>query len=215
MLKLKEIRVKKGLTQKQIANKIGIGVTTYSGYETGYSNPDIDKLMQISDILGVTIDFLVGHESLEQASEPKQIYSSPTKGRGAPYYDVDFIGGFDIVFSDQSIQPTYFIDFPPFNNVDCWINVTGKSMSPLIEPGDMVALIRLKDNSWKNFIVFGEIYAIVTDQFRTIKVVAKGKDDDHFNLIPHNKDSEFSEQQIPIKLITFMFQVKGSIKKFS
>ena len=30
---------------------------------------------------------------------------------GVPYYNVDFIGGFDIVLNDQTINPEYLIDF--------------------------------------------------------------------------------------------------------
>lgn len=214
-MNLKEIRLKKGLTQQQVANELGIKPTTYSGYETGYSKPDIDKLIQLSDFLEVTIDYLVGHTSEMIIEEDKGDYQINHKGKGVPYYDVDFVGGFDLVFGDQTIQPSFFIDFAPFNNSDAWINVTGTSMYPMIGNGDLVALKKMNGNQWKEFLLFGEIYAIITEDFRTIKIIGKGKDDKHFNLIPHNKSPEFPEQQIPINIIKCIFQVKGSIKKFS
>jgi len=140
--------------------------------------------------------------------------SEPTlsQSKGAPYYDVDFIGGFDVVMNNQSVKPTFYIDFPGFNDVDCWINITGKSMSPFISHGDIVALKRL--SNWNEFLLFGEIYAVVSDEFRTIKIIGKSEKDDCFKLIPYSKSPEFSEQDIPKSIIKEVYRVKGSLKKF-
>lgn len=133
--------------------------------------------------------------------------------KGVPYYDVDFIGGFDLLVNDQTVNPTYYIDFQPYNDADCWINVTGKSMGPLIAHGDIIALKEVPE--WKRFLLEGEIYAIVTDNgFRTVKIIGKGPDKDHFMLIPYNKSEEYAPQEIPKDVIVKIFRVKGSIKKF-
>ena len=132
--------------------------------------------------------------------------------KGVPYFDVDFIGGFDLVFNDQTIAPSFYIDFSPFNDADYWVNITGQSMAPIISSGDLVALKRVEN--WQEFILFGEVYALVTDEFKTIKVVNKGQDKQYFNLVPYNKSSDFFEQQIPKHLVRHVFKVKGSIKKF-
>lgn len=145
--------------------------------------------------------------NLSIVNDPKVSYS-----KGVPYYDVDFIGGFDLVINDQSIEPQYYIDFAPFNDADCWVNVTGKSMSPFISHGDLVALKEMQN--WKDFMLYGEIYAIITDDFRTIKIVSKGTKQDHIKLIPYNKGNEFVEQDLPSRLVNKVFAVKGSIKKF-
>lgn len=47
---------------------------------------------------------------------------------GVPYYNVDFIGGFDIIFNDQTVAPEYLIDFAPYNKATCWCNITGHSI---------------------------------------------------------------------------------------
>lgn len=54
---LREIR---GLTQKEAAKRMGISRTTYSNYESGNREPDIDTLVKIADFYEVSIDFLVG-----------------------------------------------------------------------------------------------------------------------------------------------------------
>lgn len=145
--------------------------------------------------------------SVETNTLPKVSISA-----GVPYYDVDFIGGFDVVDSDSTTNPTFYINFAPFNDADYWVNVTGKSMSPFISHGDLIAIKRL--HNWKEFMLFGEIYAIVTDDFRTIKIVTKGSKEGYLKLIPYSDDPVFVEQEIPIHLIKQVFAVKGSIKKF-
>lgn len=137
-----------------------------------------------------------------------------TEAIGVPYYDIDFIGGFDLVENNQSVKPIYYIDFLPFNDADCWLNVTGKSMGPLIAHGDIVALKEVSD--WQTFLLEGEMYAIVTfNGFRTIKIVGSDPDNrDNYMLIPYNKNGDYRPQAIPKKVITRVFRVKGAIKKF-
>ena len=60
--------------------------------------------------------------------------------KGVPYYNVDFVGGFDVVINDQTTVPEYLIDFPKYNEATCWCNVTGHSMEPEITHGDIIAL---------------------------------------------------------------------------
>lgn len=56
---LKMIRKSKGFTQKQIADVLGIDKSTYSGYEIGKRSPDVDKIKQLANALGVTGDELL------------------------------------------------------------------------------------------------------------------------------------------------------------
>lgn len=61
-MRLKEIRTKNGLTQRQVADYIGCAPSVYSRYETGDREPSIDILIQLSRYLNVTIDYMVGNE---------------------------------------------------------------------------------------------------------------------------------------------------------
>ncbi len=138
--------------------------------------------------------------------EPKISYSE-----GAPYYNVDFLGGFDIVMNDQTINPEYKIDFKKYNDATCWCNVTGHSMEPEITHGDIIALKKIEDFS---FLPLGEVYAIVTtNNMRTIKRLGVGKKNDTYTLIPSNKSPEYAPQQIPINMIRTIFQVLGCMKR--
>ena len=131
---------------------------------------------------------------------------------GKPYYNVDFLGGFDIIINDQTVNPEYLIDFKKYEDADCWCNISGHSMEPLISNGDIIAIKQLHD--WCEFLLSGEVYGIVTKDMRTVKIVTTSqKGDDYIRLVPVNKSEEYQPQDIPKKLITHVFQVLGCMKK--
>lgn len=132
---------------------------------------------------------------------------------GRPYFNVDFLGGFDIIINDQTVLPEYNIDFKPYNKDGVmWCNITGHSMEPLVSSGDVIAIKEMKD--WRDFILYGEVYGIVTEDMRTVKVVTKSeRGQDFMRLVPINKSEEYKPQDIPIKLITHVFKVVGCMKK--
>jgi transcriptional regulator with XRE-family HTH domain len=62
-MRLQEIRVAKGLTQKQVADAIGCIPSVYSRYETGQREPSLEILVQLAKFFGVSLDELVGYET--------------------------------------------------------------------------------------------------------------------------------------------------------
>lgn len=54
-LKIKEYRKKNNLTQEELGKKIGVGLSTISGYERGSNSPDNDKMYTLSKVLGVSV----------------------------------------------------------------------------------------------------------------------------------------------------------------
>lgn len=49
--RLREIRLKKGLTQEELARKIGIDRSTYTNIELGYKNPSLKVALKIKEEL--------------------------------------------------------------------------------------------------------------------------------------------------------------------
>jgi transcriptional regulator with XRE-family HTH domain len=60
MERLKEIRKKRGLSQKDMAEYLHITVSTYSRYERGVMQPSLDTLKEISIHLEISSDYLLG-----------------------------------------------------------------------------------------------------------------------------------------------------------
>lgn len=56
---LKKLRLDHSLTQKTIADVLGIPQSAYSRYETGAGTITIEYLIQLSDFYGTTIDEIV------------------------------------------------------------------------------------------------------------------------------------------------------------
>lgn len=138
--------------------------------------------------------------------EPK-VTTDPAEGK--PYFDVDFLGGFHEIFNDQTNLPALRIIVPGFEKADLWCNVTGHSMEPRISHGDIIALRQCSIDD----IQYGEIYAVVLDSIRTIKILRRGPSPDTLLFVPINKP-DFEDQPFPIARIIRIFEVIGSISKF-
>lgn len=58
--RLKSLRTKRRLTQKQLADQVGIAVSAISSYESGTRYPSYDVLISFSRIFHVSTDYLLG-----------------------------------------------------------------------------------------------------------------------------------------------------------
>ena len=58
--KLKSLRIEKKLTQKQIAERIGLAISAVSSYESGSRYPSYDVLVKLAHIFHVSTDYLLG-----------------------------------------------------------------------------------------------------------------------------------------------------------
>lgn len=56
--KLRSFRKQKGLTQQQVADRLGITVRAYQNYESGDRTPNLEKSFELARILGITVDEL-------------------------------------------------------------------------------------------------------------------------------------------------------------
>ena len=81
MQKLKELRIKKGLLQKELADLVGVSGNAISNYEVGFREPNIETLIKIAIVLDTTVDELiefrkihdqVGEELLKEAQKVKE-----------------------------------------------------------------------------------------------------------------------------------------------
>lgn len=63
--KLLKLRKAKNLTQEELAEKLDVSRQSVSKWETGQCVPDADKLSALSDIFGVSVDFLLRPSELD------------------------------------------------------------------------------------------------------------------------------------------------------
>lgn len=76
--KLKALRAKYNMTQQMLADRMNVARTTITGYETKNRQPSHEKLNDMADIFGVTVDYLIDdRETDESASSPLCLQSEP------------------------------------------------------------------------------------------------------------------------------------------
>ena len=62
---LKTSRKKSGKTQKEVADSLGVGQSTYKNYECGLREPNGDTIVALANLFGVTTDYLLGRQPAE------------------------------------------------------------------------------------------------------------------------------------------------------
>ena len=58
--RLKELRLEKGWTQKEMAEKLGLNSVTYLHYEKGQREPPLSLLADMATFFEVSVDYLLG-----------------------------------------------------------------------------------------------------------------------------------------------------------
>lgn len=93
--KLKEIRKNEGLSQEQLADKIGVSRQAITKWETGKGLPDVENMVIIAEIFKLTLDELLRDSAARQNPE-KPVFTSET------IYDIDCEKHFDIYIGNAS-----------------------------------------------------------------------------------------------------------------
>ena len=74
-IRIKEKRKELGLTQQQLGDMVKVTKVSICCYESGTRTPNLDTLVDISDALGVSVDYLLGRDKLVIA-EGENFYMS-------------------------------------------------------------------------------------------------------------------------------------------
>lgn len=159
-------------------------------------------------VKGINLRWLLTGEGemLEEDEKPYEV-SSPKEG--APYYNVDFLGGFDLMAGDYTTAPDSYIYMKGAkNDGEFWCNITGNSMAPLINSGSRICLKEVS----KNNLLYGAIYALVIkgdddyDVLRTVKHVNRSDIHGCVRLVP--EDKKYGDyQDVRIDNILHIFRV--------
>ncbi|MCD8197955.1 MAG: helix-turn-helix domain-containing protein [Lachnospiraceae bacterium] len=81
--KIQKLRKQQGLSQEALAEKVTVTRQTISKWELGQSTPDLDFIAQLSDIFGVTSDYLIKEDMTEPGELPykKRQYRLSERGK--------------------------------------------------------------------------------------------------------------------------------------
>ena len=99
---MKDLRKEKGFTQEQLAESLNVSRRTVSRWETGMNMPDLDLLMELSDLYAVDLREMLNGERKSEDKMNKEMqetvlqvaeYSNAEKERGAKVVCIYFIVG--------------------------------------------------------------------------------------------------------------------------
>lgn len=60
MIRIKQLREEKHLSQQQLADKLNVTQSSVSKYEIGLAEPDTNSIVIMSKLFGVSADYLLG-----------------------------------------------------------------------------------------------------------------------------------------------------------
>lgn len=92
MIRLKQLRTENDVSQSDIAKLLDVTRQAYSRYERGEREPDLEMLCKLADYYGVTVDYLIGHDSKSIMDRPDSAIAE------------NFICEFGDLFSDETFQ---------------------------------------------------------------------------------------------------------------
>ena len=84
---ISERRRAAGLTQEDVASRLGVSRQTVGKWESGRATPELEKLIALCDLLGCSLDGLVGRTGAEVASVEET--ASPTADAPVTAHEVD------------------------------------------------------------------------------------------------------------------------------
>lgn len=191
--KIREYRLLKGMTQKELAEKIGMGDTTIANYEKGIRAPKRNKIFKIASVLGFSVDDFFPDQTTNQKTntskitpiqpEITQIYNSLSQDSKSKllkyakllqeadnieYYEVTattkLSAGLGYAFNEYDQERVYVANRPPRHDLASF--VYGDSMEPKFQSGELVYLVDKGLSSYD-----GEICAVAYDGETFIKRV--------------------------------------------
>ena len=91
--KVRELRIQTKKTMKELSKETGIGLSTISNYENGYSNPKKKNAQILAEYFGVSIPYLLGLDDnpvLVNPGSTKEIFKGFAKGKENEINDLIF-----------------------------------------------------------------------------------------------------------------------------
>ena len=133
---LRHYRTERGLTQQDVADRLGIAKSTYSGYETGRRQPGVEEIKALSKIFGVSGDAIIGNGTESDLFDMRPV---PPQGM-LPVIGLASCG--KGVIASEDIIEYVAADASHCNDEHYYLEITGDSMAPVFSDGDLVLVHR-------------------------------------------------------------------------
>lgn len=201
--RIKEEREKRGLSQEQLAEKIGVDRTTIVKYETGASRPT-RKVKELSAVLGLSAGELVGIEVTLHADTVRNVSKPDIKEIGIPVTMIPIYGR--IAGGEPRDAVEDIIGYLPVAESEVAhgefyaLKVFGASMSPTITDGNVIIVKKQEtvDDGQIAVVLIGD-ESTVKRVYRDTKGISIVADNAAIFRPRHYTDEEI--ENIPIRIL--------------
>lgn len=167
-IRIKQVRLEKGLVQKDIADQVGVAISTIQRYENGaYDRPKLPVVQAIARALDVDPAWLVGKIDERRSYYDDSLPSNVT--RIPPLRSIPLIGSIACgtpILAAQNIEANIFL--PETVNADYALRCKGDSMTGAdILDGDIVYIRQDAD------VINGQIYAVMIGEGEVTEATLK------------------------------------------
>ena len=154
-LKIKIMLKEKGITQRTLAQKLGMSPQSLSNRLNGDTPLDANLIVALRPILGEGVMELMGDEPQEKSTRPR-----------LPY---DVTAGPNEILDGVTLSQCEQVPVVPlFPRYDFTMRITGESMLPYLHPGDEVACLKIQEQT---FLQWGRIHVLFTSQGVIVKKI--------------------------------------------
>lgn len=216
--RLKLIRKELGMTQEQLAQRLGVGKAALSMIETGKSGLSSRNRNILVQEFNVNSEWLESGRGRMFNAEPDitaaftRRTDSSVPLQSVPLYSMEGTAGLVPLFTDRAdIKPVNYIHIPNLPKCDGAIYVVGDSMYPLLKSGDIVLYKQLHD---LDDIFWGDMHLLSYDldgeEFITVKYVQKSDREGYLKLVSQNP--YHADKEVAVSRIRAIALVKASIR---
>jgi repressor LexA len=152
--KIKSLRKRDGISQKALAQTLGVSQSTVAMWENGKNTPEYGTLMKLSEVFNVSLDDITGNSSANV------LKSVPVLGyvrAGVPTEAAEEVLDYEEIYIKECDHSDYFA-----------LQIQGDSMSPRMMDGDIVIVKRQFDCENGDICV-----AMINDCETTVKKLIK------------------------------------------
>lgn len=199
MLRLREARKAKGLTQVEVSRIIGISQNGYSDWETGKNRVDARSLGRLAELYGVTVNYLLGIDENDAPAKGARIPVLGSVAAGIPIEAIQDIVDYEEIDADMAAAGEYF-----------GLRIKGSSMEPRIREGDVVIVRRQEEAETGDTVV-----VLVNGDSATVKRIKI--EPNGIALIPNNPayDTRFYSaaevELLPVHIIGKVVELRGKL----
>lgn len=193
-----------GLTQEEIARRFGVSKQAINSLINGRKPFGKQNAIKWANEFGLNAAWLLTGEGEMIKQSTKEVVEIVENG--TPVYNIDATCGDlsrPIVFTEEHIIG--HVNLPNVSPTAAIIRANGDSMEPHIKDGDWIAVrevFNLKE------IYYGQVYLVITDEYRMLKYLRKDKDEQHY-VILRSENEKYDDIRLAKTSIRNLFIVEN------